>query len=172
MDDATLAKHAEAILRAAGDYLSYGQRDMHHADFLTALRAAVDDGAPRWRPIETAPDGEWVISWGPDGHGLLKLDPTISPHIRDTHWMPLPDAPVADHSLTSNPVDDSKTPFHDHQAFQAGVKAGLDAAAALVEGTHWANTAIPHHIRALDPQQIAKSANCSDALSASVGGGV
>ncbi len=67
-----------------------------------AILAALDDAAiPRWRPIETAPAGEWVNVWGVrfgDSEPcacLAKLDAygwgeRCGGAVEPTHWSPIP----------------------------------------------------------------------------------
>jgi hypothetical protein len=147
MDNSTLTKHAEAILRAAGMsdgaiMLVLDAGPVSSEAILTALRAAVEDGAPRWRGIESAPystpvrikcggmtfiaellkdvgmtededrcdgwqavnEGEHPPCWS--GGMCWSSNENEDPSIPPEAWQPL-----ADHPLTSNPVDDSQPRF-------------------------------------------------------------
>lgn len=55
MDNATLTKHAEAILMAAGYHHFCDCYKEDQQAILTALRAAVEDMTPKWLSLDSAP---------------------------------------------------------------------------------------------------------------------
>lgn len=119
------AREATSALRDAvreGRRIDFRQRDelvmaIHHA--LDALRAALDaqpPQAPQWQPIETCPkDASWFLGRLEDGEvarvhwasdlsgseqpafqGCFRLSGSYFSEVNPTHWMPLPDPPVAE----------------------------------------------------------------------------
>lgn len=99
------------VRRETGEYLSeYTQEDWQL--WLVAWQARAALAAPKaeaWRPIETAPEGVWILVRGATsrtnadvlvvrrfaGEWWESADDGYGAHIEPTHWMPLPAPPTS-----------------------------------------------------------------------------
>ena len=101
-----------------------------------------------WQPIETAPkdgtpiliwDGEiqYVCAWvqrTPGDWRWFEFDGEFYHSYKPTHWMPLPEPPLADHPRPTTPVVDHATRIAELEAEVAKWKAGVELEAKISTG--------------------------------------